>query len=165
MPACRGLAGFFSKDEILFETFYRGYQWLWVVGVITSLLTATYMFRLVYLTFFGAARFRSRSAHGASCGATWRRHPPSLAHGTRARASARQAHTATVHLHDAPPAMAIALVVLAIGSVLAGYIGIPHALGGHNQLGAWLEPAFEAHAPGPEVAGADRHTGAPFCPA
>ena len=27
-----GLAGFFSKDEILFETFYRGYQWLWIVG-------------------------------------------------------------------------------------------------------------------------------------
>ena len=38
--------------------------------------------------------------------------------------------------------MAIALIVLAIGSVLAGYIGIPHALGGHNALHAWLEPAF-----------------------
>jgi NADH-quinone oxidoreductase subunit L len=40
--------------------------------------------------------------------------------------------------------MALALIVLAIGSVAAGYIGIPHALGGHNQLGAWLAPAFEA---------------------
>jgi len=48
------------------------------------------------------------------------------------------------HLHDAPPAMALALIVLAIGSVAAGYIGIPHALGGHNVLAAWLEPAFEA---------------------
>ena len=46
--------------------------------------------------------------------------------------------------------MAIALVVLAIGSVVAGYIGVPHALGGHNVLGTWLEPAFETH--GPEVA-------------
>jgi NADH-quinone oxidoreductase subunit L len=46
--------------------------------------------------------------------------------------------------------MAIALVVLAIGSVAAGYIGVPHALGGHNALGTWLEPAFETH--GPEVA-------------
>ena len=45
--------GFFSKDEILFYTFYNGHQWLWVVGVITSLLTATYMFRLVFLTFHG----------------------------------------------------------------------------------------------------------------
>lgn len=38
--------------------------------------------------------------------------------------------------------MAIVLILLAIGSVLAGYIGVPHALGGHNLLGAWLEPAF-----------------------
>jgi NADH-quinone oxidoreductase subunit L len=38
--------------------------------------------------------------------------------------------------------MAFALIVLAMGSVLAGYIGVPHALGGHNQLHAWLEPAF-----------------------
>jgi NADH-quinone oxidoreductase subunit L len=42
--------------------------------------------------------------------------------------------------------MAIALVVLAIGSVLAGYIGLPHAMG-HNVLAEWLHPAFEAPAP------------------
>lgn len=40
--------------------------------------------------------------------------------------------------------MATALIVLAIGSVAAGWIGIPHALGGHNSLGTWLEPAFAA---------------------
>jgi NADH-quinone oxidoreductase subunit L len=38
--------------------------------------------------------------------------------------------------------MALALIVLAIGSVAAGYIGIPHALGGHNSLGEWLAPSF-----------------------
>ena len=38
--------------------------------------------------------------------------------------------------------MALVLILLAIGSVAAGYIGIPHALGGHNALHAWLEPAF-----------------------
>lgn len=42
--------------------------------------------------------------------------------------------------------MALALIVLAIGSVLAGLIGIPHAIGGHNQIEAFLEPSFEAHA-------------------
>jgi len=47
-------------------------------------------------------------------------------------------------LHDAPPAMALALIVLALGSVLAGYIGVPHALGGGNALGAWLAPSFAA---------------------
>jgi NADH-quinone oxidoreductase subunit L len=127
-----GLAGFFSKDEILFETFSRGYQWLWIVGVITSLLTATYMFRLVYLTFFGERRYALAPAvHG----------PQSTVHGQDADAYTH----GPVHLHDAPPAMALVLVVLALGSVIAGYIGIPHALGGHNTLGAWLEPSFEAH--------------------
>ncbi len=60
-----GLAGFFSKDEILFETFLHGHQILWGVGVLTSLLTATYMFRLVHLTFHGEERFRVQRGHGA----------------------------------------------------------------------------------------------------
>lgn len=59
-------------------------------------------------------------------------------------------------MHDAPPAMAIALIVLAVGSVLAGYVGVPHALGGHNQLATWLAPAFSAPgAPGGESAAAE----------
>ncbi|HXG87825.1 MAG TPA: NADH-quinone oxidoreductase subunit L [Vicinamibacterales bacterium] len=162
-----GLAGFFSKDEILFETFYRGYQWLWVVGVLTSLLTAVYMFRLVNLTFHGDERFTAADlgphaadphdspepghthAHGNDTHVghghpvATHRPAPTLAHGT-GHAVAHSGGHGALHLHDAPPAMAIALVVLAIGSVAAGYIGIPHALGGHNTLGAWLEPVFEA---------------------
>jgi NADH-quinone oxidoreductase subunit L len=47
--------------------------------------------------------------------------------------------------------MATALIVLALGSILAGYIGIPHALGGHNALGTWLTPAFNATNCGQEV--------------
>ena len=38
--------------------------------------------------------------------------------------------------------MALALIVLAIGSIAAGYIGVPHALGGHNALAEWLRPSF-----------------------
>ena len=45
--------------------------------------------------------------------------------------------------------MALALIVLAIGSVFAGLVGIPHALGGHNNIEAFLEPSFEAHAMAP----------------
>src|SRR3954465_10926527 len=48
-----GLSGFFSKDEILFRTFASGHTILWVVGLFTSLLTAIYMFRLVFLAFHG----------------------------------------------------------------------------------------------------------------
>jgi NADH-quinone oxidoreductase subunit L len=47
--------------------------------------------------------------------------------------------------------MAIPLILLAIGSTVAGFVGVPHALGGHNQIEAFLEPSFEAH--GPAVAG------------
>jgi NADH-quinone oxidoreductase subunit L len=42
--------------------------------------------------------------------------------------------------------MALALIVLAFGSVLAGYAGVPRALGGNNALGAWLAPSFAARA-------------------
>ena len=140
------LAGFFSKDELLYETFHEGHTLLWLIGAITSLLTATYMFRLVFLTFHGERR------HDAPAPA----HPeeeephghvaPSHGHDTGSHG-----HGSGSHLHDAPPAMALVLIVLAIGSVLAGYIGIPHALGGHNALAAWLAPAFAA--PGtPEAA-------------
>ncbi len=122
-----GLAGFFSKDEILFETFLHGHQILWGVGVLTSLLTATYMFRLVHLTFHGEERF----AHPRT---------PAPQH----LSTPAPQHSHGVHLHDAPAPMAFALIVLAIGSILAGYVGVPHALGGHNNLGAWLEPAFQA---------------------
>jgi NADH-quinone oxidoreductase subunit L len=126
------LAGFFSKDEILFETFVEGHQILWVIGALTALLTATYMFRLVFLTFWGE-RPPSPSASAGQAGARGQAHGNAHGHG----------HDGHGHLHDAPPAMALALIVLAIGSVAAGWIGIPHALGGHNQLHAWLEPAFE----------------------
>ena len=98
-----GLAGFFSKDEILFRTFAGGHTLLWTIGLLTSLLTAIYMFRLVFLAFYGERRHQS-------------------------------------HLHDAPPAMAIALIVLAIGSVVAGYAGLS------GRFERFLEPSFGLHA-------------------
>ncbi|MDP2054022.1 MAG: NADH-quinone oxidoreductase subunit L [Acidobacteriota bacterium] len=135
------LSGFFSKDEILFETFLHGSQVLWAVGVLTSLLTATYMFRLVHLTFHGEERFGAAAAHAHGHDDHGHAHQPDPAH---------QPHPA--HLHDAPAPMAFALIVLAIGSILAGYTNIPHALGGHLALGTWLEPAFQATNCGQPVA-------------
>ncbi|MFN7915580.1 MAG: NADH-quinone oxidoreductase subunit L [Vicinamibacterales bacterium] len=129
-----GLAGFFSKDEILFKTFSEGHTILWVVGVLTSFMTATYMFRLVFLTFWGERR-EAPAAHGHA------------AHGHDAHGHGGHGHDAHGHgdhLHDAPKPMAFALVVLAAGSILAGYIGLPHALGGSNRLEAWLEPSLTA---------------------
>jgi NADH-quinone oxidoreductase subunit L len=51
-----GFAGFFSKDSILANTFHNGYWYLWVVGIITAFMTAFYMFRLIFMTFFGKPR-------------------------------------------------------------------------------------------------------------
>jgi NADH-quinone oxidoreductase subunit L len=50
------LAGFFSKDEILGESFKQGFLWVWAIGFVVAGLTAFYMFRLMGLTFWGAFR-------------------------------------------------------------------------------------------------------------
>jgi NADH-quinone oxidoreductase subunit L len=103
------LAGFFSKDAILYHTFASGHAILWAVGLFTALLTAVYMFRLVFLAFHGEPRGEHHE-----------------------------------HLHDAPPAMAVALVALAIGSVVAGYLGLPESLGGTDLFTHFLDPVLTA---------------------
>jgi NADH-quinone oxidoreductase subunit L len=128
------LSGFFSKDEILFETWVEGHTILWVVGALTSFLTATYMWRLVHLTFHGEERFAG--AHG---GHHAQAHEAHQAHQAHAGHGHDHGHGAP---HDAPWPMATALVVLAFGSIVAGYINIPHGLGGHADLHAWLTPVF-----------------------
>jgi NADH-quinone oxidoreductase subunit L len=50
-------AGFFSKDEILWSAWSGGYPVIWFVGLLTAGLTAFYMFRLIFLTFFGESHF------------------------------------------------------------------------------------------------------------
>src|SRR3954469_8903623 len=121
------LSGFFSKDEILFETYASGHTILWVVGLLTSLLTAIYMFRLLFLAFHG----------------TRAPEPAKAAHPEEEEPAAHAAGAA--HLHDAPPAMALVLIVLAVGSVLAGYVGLPGVLGGGDWFARFLEPAFGVH--------------------
>jgi NADH-quinone oxidoreductase subunit L len=135
-----GLAGFFSKDEILFRTFASGHLVLWVVGLLTSLLTAIYMFRLVFLAFHGdppSPLATAGEAHAA---------PAAPAHPEEKEPAAHAAPSGAVpshrHLHDAPPAMAFVLIVLAIGSVAAGYAGVPSVLGGSDRFEHFLGPSF-----------------------
>jgi NADH-quinone oxidoreductase subunit L len=115
------LAGFFSKDELLYRAYSSGHWYLWFFASVASLLTACYMFRIVFMTFFG-----------------------------------ERAPQAPAHLHDAPRPMAIALVVLALGAVLAGYIGVPGVLGGENRIERFLEPSFVT----PMAGGAGEASGA-----
>jgi NADH-quinone oxidoreductase subunit L len=51
-----GLSGFFSKDEILAAAFASGHYSVWALGVAGAGMTAFYIFRLVFLTFFGPVR-------------------------------------------------------------------------------------------------------------
>ncbi len=125
-----GLAGFFSKDEILAKTFINGHLVLWLVGTVTSFLTALYMFRLVFMAFHG----EPRGTHGH-------------------------------HPHDAPPAMAVPLVLLAFGSIVAGYVGVPAVLGGGNRIEHFLASSFEAPAtagPAAEAAAESGRAGLEF---
>jgi NADH-quinone oxidoreductase subunit L len=126
------LSGFFSKDELLYRAYSNGHPYLWFFASLASLLTACYMFRLVFLAFHG-----KRASDTAE---------PTAGHGAP--------HG---HLHDAPRPMAIALVVLAVGAVLAGYVGVPGVLGGSNRIEAFLEPSFAeptgAESPGDHIPG------------
>ncbi len=102
-----GLAGFFSKDQILAAVFGE-HKVLWLVGLVTAGLTAFYMFRLIYMTFSGEFRGTDEQRH---------------------------------HLHESPRVMTVPLAILAVGSVLAGWIGLPK-LGSFdwNVFAHYLEP-------------------------
>ncbi len=121
-----GLSGFFSKDEILYRAYTSDYgSWaLWLVGLITAFLTAFYMFRLWFLTFFGDYR-GAHSDHGH--------------HGGE-----HQAHAP----HESPKIMTVPLLVLAILSFAGGWIGIPAVLGGVNHFEHFLTPVMGEHSTG-----------------
>ncbi len=57
------------------------------------------------------------------------------------------------HIHESPKIMTIPLVILAILSIVGGWVGIPHLLGGSNQIEKWLEPVFGHHVPAAAHAG------------
>ncbi len=97
-------AGFFSKDEILAKTFEHSPA-IWAIISISSALTAFYMFRLVYVTFYG--KFR----------------------GTEETRS---------HIHESPALITIPLVILAVLSIIGGFMGLPAVFGFTHQFGTYL---------------------------
>ena len=123
------LAGFFSKDEILYRTFLHS-PLLWAVGAVTAALTAFYMFRLINMTFLGAYRGPAWDAGGGE-----QPHGEDAAHGT---GGGRAWHGP----HESPRLMTAPLVLLAIGASVAGFVGVPAALGGGAAIEHFLEPSF-----------------------
>jgi NADH-quinone oxidoreductase subunit L len=109
-------AGFFSKDEILWQTWSSeggAYRILWFVGYGTALMTAFYMFRLMYLTFYSPSRMSHEAEH---------------------------------HVHESPKSMTVPLVILALCSIGAGWLSWPHSLGGSARFEKFLEPVFAREA-------------------
>ena len=143
-------AGFFSKDEILFRAFEAN-KFIWVLAVITALMTAFYMFRLMTMTFWGGYRGPAWEAAGhhahdthAAAAHGHDAHGAPAAHGAHGDADAHGGHGPWHGPHESPTAMTFPLQALAIGAVVAGFVGIPVALGGGNAIEGFLEPSFTA---------------------
>ncbi|MCY7376530.1 MAG: NADH-quinone oxidoreductase subunit L [Pyrinomonadaceae bacterium] len=173
-------AGFFSKDEILYKTFAATNATadatmfgihvntiLWLVGLLTAVLTAVYMTRLMWMTFFGESRFdyvlpvvenphkASRAeensfatgdAHDAV--ATHHGHAPDDdlhgGHNADDHDDDDEHHehlTADFKPHESPWVMTVPLIILAILSTVGGLIGVPYAMS--SLVGAGDVNAFE----------------------
>lgn len=107
-----GLAGFFSKDEILlmaFNSHLGAGKFAWAIGTLVAFMTAFYSFRLFFLIFHGEFRGTEHQAH---------------------------------HLHESPAVVTLPLMLLACGAVAAGWFGVPGILGGDNHWAHFLEPVL-----------------------
>mgnify|MGYP003466469326 FL=1 len=104
------LSGMISKDEILVALWAKS-PVIWGLTLFSAALTGIYMFRLLFLTFFGNFRGTEEQKH---------------------------------HLHESPISMTLPLVVLAILSVVGGFINLPHFIGHgeYQNLAHWLEPLY-----------------------
>lgn len=108
-------SGFFSKDAILLSAFTKN-PLLYGIALFTALLTAFYMFRLLFITYTGKFRGTHEQEH---------------------------------HLHESPVAMTIPLIILAILSIIGGFVGIPEVfLHGGDKLGEFLSPVITNHSGG-----------------
>jgi NADH-quinone oxidoreductase subunit L len=112
------LAGFWSKDEILWKAFSSEHgSWAyWLVGVVTAFITSFYMFRLLFMTFFG-------DYHGAQVDE----------HGHGSHGQGNHGHGEP---HESPMVMLVPLMILAVLSLVGGLVGIG------NRFEHFLDPVF-----------------------
>ena len=111
-----GFSGFFSKDAVIYGALETGHPWLYAIGVITAGITAYYMFRLLFVTFFGAYR---GNVDPSDLGI---RHPE-LA-GTAAMASSSGHHPEEEEPHHHAPAwlMSGPVAILILPTILIGWL-------------------------------------------
>jgi NADH-quinone oxidoreductase subunit L len=116
------LAGFWSKDEILWKAYQASWVY-WLIGAITALITSFYMFRLLFMTFWGDYKGIQIDDHG--------------------HAHAAPGHEGHGHgePHESPMVMLVPLIILAVLSAVGGFVGI------HNGFEHFLEPVFGSEFP------------------
>ena len=126
-------AGFWSKDDILLAAYDKS-PVLWVIGLVTALLTAYYMTRQVIMVFYGKARWHDAHAEHGAAG--------DFVHS----AAGDFVHSAAGDFepHESPKIMLLPLVVLAGLSIVGGAINLPFS---HTteKLASWLEPVLGVH--------------------
>ncbi len=113
------MSGFFSKDEILAQAFESGHVVLWALGVFTAGLTAFYIFRAFFMTFRTSARWTAPDSSHAS----------------------HSGHGAWHGPHESPASMTVPLAILAVLSIIGGFVGMPAVLG-PNFLETYFAPVF-----------------------
>jgi NADH-quinone oxidoreductase subunit L len=145
------LAGFFSKDEILAGAWeYSGF--LWFLGIVAATFTSFYMFRLYFMTFHG--RYRGFEVEGIE--ESEPKHAghnliPDQRHLDQGDEHSDKAHGHHEHghePHESPLSMTGVLMILAMLSVIGGWVGIPF-IAHPTQFQRWLEPVLlpiEGHA-------------------
>ena len=111
-------AGFFSKDEILWRA----------LATSNSLLARYHLNKLLWAIGLLAAIITALYMTRWMILTFW--------NGTRVEPEKRE------HLKESPKNMIIPMALLAIGSALVGFLGLPHIFGGHNWFEHFLEPAF-----------------------
>ena len=133
------LAGFFSKDEILWRSYQASWAY-WLVGVVTAFITSFYMFRLWFMAFTGEYRGDAEAGHQGMAGEAPAPHAPaphgSVPHG--------HGHGG---IHESPMVMIVPLVILAVLSFVGGWVGVPGSLGGSNHFDKFLGPVFRSTVP------------------
>jgi NADH-quinone oxidoreductase subunit L len=145
------LSGFFSKDEIISQAFLRDDYALWVIGIVAAGFTAVYMTRLIWLTFYGNARYESVAVEGlpvVSGGSGEEEHPgntgvaedpdgdpsPTVAYGDPVPEPVGHAP------HESPPIMVFPIVVLATLAAVGGILNLPFT--SVEWLDKWLASSF-----------------------
>ena len=97
------LAGFWSKDEILLDAWNHD-KLLWVIGSLVAFMTALYMFRAIFMTFFGEYRGGGEPEEG---------------------------HAEADHAkpHESPPVMWVPLAILAVPAIVIGWVNLNSGFG------------------------------------